>query len=51
MEEEEGDLFDVIPARSITSLDGADVLDLLPGDECKASFGSTLYHARVVALG
>ena len=51
MEEEESDLFDVLLARSITSLDDTYVLDLLPGDECKASFGSTLYCARVVALG
>ena len=51
LEDEENDLFDAIPAKDISAPEGVDVLNLLPGDECQASFGNTLYHAKVVATG
>ena len=45
-------MYDAIPARDITpSGKGKDVLDLHPGDECKASFANALYPAEVVAVG
>ena len=51
MEDEESDLYDAIPARDIVPQEGGDVLSLLPGEECRASFDSTLYPAKVVAVG
>ena len=51
MEDEESDVFDAIPARNITPPEGGDVLSLIPGEECQASFGNTLYRAKVVAVG
>ena len=51
MEDEESDLFDAIPARNITPPEGGDVLSLIPGEECQASFGNALYRAKVVAVG
>ena len=44
-------LYDAVPARDITPPSGKDVLDLLPEDECQASFANTLYRAKVVAVG
>ena len=45
-------LYDAIPARDvIPSEKGKDLLDLHPGDECKASFFNTLYPAKVLAVG
>ena len=44
-------MYDAIPARDITPPEGGDVLSLLPGEECEASFGNKLYPARVIAIG
>ena len=51
LEDEESDMYDAIPARDITPPEGGDILSLLPGEECKASFGNKIYPARVVAVG
>ena len=51
MEDDEGELFDVVPARDITPATGKDILDLVPDDDCQASYANTLYPARVVAVG
>jgi hypothetical protein len=50
-EDADEELFDAVPARDITAPSGKDVLDLIAGDECQASFANTLYPARVVAVG
>ncbi|CAI8020861.1 hypothetical protein GBAR_LOCUS12436 [Geodia barretti] len=50
-EDADEELFDAVPARDITVPSGKDVLDLIAGDECQASFANTLYPARVVAVG
>lgn len=47
-EEEEEDLYDVLPARDIKA---NDVFSLSPGDQCKASFSNKLYNSKVVAHG
>lgn len=47
----ENELYDGVPARDISTPEGGDILNLVPGDECKASFGSKIYPARVVAIG
>ena len=50
-EDADEELFDAVPARDITAPNGKDVLDLIAGDECQASFANTLFPARVVAVG
>ena len=44
-------LYDTIPFRDITAPEGLDVLSLLPGETCQASFAGQLYDAEVVAVG
>ena len=44
-------LYDTIPFRDITAPEGLDVLSLLPGETCQASFANQLYDAEVVAVG
>lgn len=51
LEEEEGILYDVMPARDIVPEEGQDAFSLRPGDECKACFANKQYPARVLATG
>ena len=51
LEDDENDLFHAVPGRDITPAEDGDVLSLVPGQECRASFGNQLYPARVVAVG
>ena len=44
-------MYDVVPARDVTSSNGVDVLCLKPGDDCFASFASRQYDAKVIARG
>jgi hypothetical protein len=47
--DEEEDLYDVIPVRDIKAPEDTDVLDLMPGHHCQASFNDKLYAVIVVA--
>ena len=44
-------MYDVVPARDVTSPNGIDVLCLRPGDDCCVSFASRQYDAKVIACG
>ena len=48
---DEGELMDVLPARDIMPIDGSDVFELNPGDECRAAFKDHNYEAEVLAVG
>ena len=48
---DEEELMDVLPARDIMPIDGSDVFELNPGDECKAAFKGHNYEAEVLAVG
>ena len=51
LDDNEEDLFDVIRVRDIVPSDGRDILQLKPGENCKASFASKLYDCRILAVG
>lgn len=44
-------LFDTIQARYITPPENVDVLDLKPGDHCRALYESRHYSVNVLAVG
>ena len=47
----EDSLYDTIPARGLTPPKGVDILNVLPGDLCKASFANKLYDVKILAVG
>lgn len=47
----EDSLYDTIPARGLTPPKGVDILNVLPGDLCKASFANKLYDVKNLAVG
>lgn len=51
LEDEEDDLYDVLPTRRIKAPEGTDILYLMPGQHCQAYFNNILYSVDVVANG
>ena len=44
-------MYDAIPARDVTPLEGIDILDLIPGDRCQASYEHRHYRVKIMAAG
>ena len=42
VDDQEKDLYDVLPARDVKSHDDTDVLDLMTGEDCQAFFRNKL---------
>ena len=51
LDDQEEDLYDVLPARDVKPHNDTDVLDLMPGEQCQAFFLNKLYGGKVVANG
>ena len=51
LDEQDDDLYDVVPSKAVVPPDGINILDVDMGAICRVAFGGQYYRAKVIETG
>ena len=51
LEDEENDLYDVVPSKSVVPPENTNIIDVKPGSVCRVAYSGQFYKAKVIQCG